>query len=68
MWEYDEGFGVISYKDTNNRKGRIVDNKCLQALGLNRVINVYVNSQPVDFDTPPIVNQDRVLIPVRALM
>ena len=34
MWEYDSGFGFVNYQDSAHFKGRSVDVRCLQALGL----------------------------------
>lgn len=34
MWEYDEGFGLVTYKDPANRTGVVVDRNIRTALGL----------------------------------
>jgi aryl-phospho-beta-D-glucosidase BglC (GH1 family) len=35
MWEYDSGFGLVSYRDARHHRGRVLDPGCLEALGLS---------------------------------
>jgi aryl-phospho-beta-D-glucosidase BglC (GH1 family) len=37
MWEYDQGFGMADYRDRAHFKGRTVDDRTLEALGLKAV-------------------------------
>jgi hypothetical protein len=49
MWEYDQSFGFVSYKDPAHLKGKSVDAACLAALGLPAVdLPAFDPSSPVD--------------------
>jgi aryl-phospho-beta-D-glucosidase BglC (GH1 family) len=49
MWEYDQSFGFLVYKDPAHYKGRSVDAACLEALGLSaRDLPVPDPSTPLD--------------------
>ena len=37
MWDYDEGFGIVSYAYPGAKSGRIVDDRTLEALGLRPI-------------------------------
>lgn len=37
MWDYDEGFGIVSYAYPAVRSGRIIDDATLEALGLRPI-------------------------------
>jgi len=37
MWDYDEGFGIVSYAYPGAKSGRIIDDRALEALGLRPI-------------------------------
>jgi endoglucanase len=49
MWEYDQGLGMVDYRDRAHFKGRTVDVRYLQALGL-RTISGMNSPEPVPLD------------------
>lgn len=63
MWEYDQGLGMVEYRDRAHFKGRSVDVCCLQALGL-KMVSGTTAQEPVPLESFNAGSLQRLIMPI----
>ncbi len=63
MWEYDQGLGMVDYRDRAHFKGRTVDVGCLQALGLEMVSGTSAR-EPVPLESFNAGSMPKLIMPI----
>ena len=63
MWEYDQGFGMVGYREKSHFKGRTVDDRSLAALGLKAVSGMN-STEPVPLESFTSGSLSKLIMPI----